>query len=164
MDAAIFSPILSVSVFPFPLILRIGSSAAFDIPIRLLHPVICLRATALTPLLTPRIPWVRKMFKNVSIVPGTRVPLVISLFLVSSTVFMQVVIPMVKYDWAAPPATPPSVAAAAGASARLFDAKYATSEDVKIKMAPLVVASMTACCRQYGGTHGGALELFAYPW
>lgn len=63
------------------------------------------------------------MLKNVSIVPGTRVPLAISLFLVTSTVFMQVVIPMVKYDWAAPPAIPPSVAASAGPSPILFDAK-----------------------------------------
>lgn len=89
------------------------------------------------------------MLKNVSMVPGTRVPLAISLFLVTSTVFMHVVMPMVKYDWAAPPATPPNVAATAGASSRLFDAKYATSEDVKIKIAPLVVASITACFRQH---------------
>lgn len=144
VEAAIFSPMVSWSVLFFPLSLRIGPSAAFDMPMRLLHPVICRRATALTPLLTPRIPCVRRMLKKVSIVPGTRVPLAISLFLVTSTVFMHVVMPMVRYDWAAPPATPPSVAATAGASARLFDAKYATSEDVNIKIAPFVVASMTA--------------------
>lgn len=82
-------------------------------------------------------------------VPGTRAPLASSLVLVTSTVFMHVVMPMVRYDWAAPPATPPRVAATAGASPRLLDAKYDTSEDVKIKIAPLVVASITACLRQF---------------
>lgn len=56
VEAAILSPIVRVSVLLFPLILRIGPSAAFDMPIRLLHPVICRSATALTPLLTPRMP------------------------------------------------------------------------------------------------------------
>lgn len=123
VEAAIFSDIVSISVLLFPRILRIGPSAAFEMPIRLLHPVICRSATALTPLLTPRIPWVRMMLKNVSMVPGTRAPLASSLFLVTSTVFMHVVMPMVRYDWAAPPATPPIVAATAGASPRLLDAK-----------------------------------------
>lgn len=96
-------------------------------------------------------------------VPGTRVPFANSLFLVTSTVFMHVVIPIVKYDWAAPPATPPMVAAIAGASPRLFEAKYATSEDVNIRIAPLVVASMTAYFCQLIDNHRIDPGMAAYP-
>ena len=98
MDAEIFSPIVNLSVLPLPLTFLIGPSAAFAIPILLLHPVICLSATALTPLFTPRMPWVLMMLKKVSIVPGTRPPFDNSFVLVTSTVFMHVVMPMVRYD------------------------------------------------------------------
>lgn len=76
---------------------------------------------------------------------------------------MHVVMPIVKYDWAAPPATPPTVAAIAGVSPRLCDAKYATSEDVNIKIAPLVVASITAYLCQLIDNDGMDPERAAYP-
>lgn len=93
VDAHIFSVMFN---FSFGVLFRmdlICPSASRDIPILDDQPVICLSATALTPLLTPRIPFVRSIWKNVSIVPGTREPEVATLFLVTSTVFIQVVMP-----------------------------------------------------------------------
>lgn len=75
-----------------------GASAALEMPIRDDQPVIWRKATALTPLFTPLMPCVRRMLKKVSMVPGTLFPAAAVLFLVTSTVFMHVVMPMVRYD------------------------------------------------------------------
>lgn len=96
VDAKIFSLKASFSFLGLPFTDRILSSAKREIPILDDHPVTCRRATALTPLLTPRIPFSRSIWKNISIVPGTLVPSVAILVRVTSTVFMHVVIPIVR--------------------------------------------------------------------
>ena len=112
VDAAIFSPKVSFAFSSLRPMRRIIPSANREIPMREDHPVICRRATALTPLLTPRMPFVRRMSKKVRMVPGTLAPACAFLVRVTSTVFMQVVMPMVRYAWAAPPTVPPRTPAA----------------------------------------------------
>lgn len=107
VDAAIFSPKLSFVLSSFPFNCLITPSANREMPMREDHPVICRSATALTPLFTPRIPFVRTISKNVCIVPGTLTPACALFVRVTSTVFMQVVTPMVRYAWDAPPTMPP---------------------------------------------------------
>lgn len=96
VDASTFSPIFNLSSSLFPLTERILPSANLEIPILDDHPVTCLNATALTPLLTPRIPFSRIMLINVSIAPGAFSPFVLNFERVTSTVFIHVVIPIVR--------------------------------------------------------------------
>lgn len=98
VEAAIFSGTPSFPPCAFPRIRRIWPSANLEMPMRDAHPVICLIATALTPLFTPRMPCVRMMLKKVSMVPGTRTPACADFLRVTSTVFIHVVMPIVKYD------------------------------------------------------------------
>jgi hypothetical protein len=93
VDANIFSPIVNFASAGFDWNERMCPSANLAIPMRDAQPLICLKATALTPRFTPRIPSFRRMPRNISIVPGMRTPGWIFFGRVTSTVFMQVVMP-----------------------------------------------------------------------
>ena len=102
---------MELSFWPssLPVTFRIPVSARRERPNREPQFVVCLIATALTPLLIPLIPSFRQMSMKVSNVPGGFTPFAAILCFVISTVFMHVQKPIVAYAWATPPAIPPDI-------------------------------------------------------